>query len=819
MLFSTQDIPTSLQALAVFGQGDYDITRVVVDSRGSSLGRDCAFFALVTPSGNGHGYLYEAYRRGVRCFVVSEWQGEWQAEMPQAVFVQVADTLLSLQSLAHNYRQRINPFVIGITGSNGKTIVKEMLYTLLSPSIPKLYRSPGSYNSQLGVALSLLAMPDDTEVAIIEAGISQRGEMERLAAIIKPNDVVITHLGTAHRENFDSLQDLYAEKLMLAGEGDTRLFYKLSPEQKPEQLQILSELLRLYPNAYNCNDSIAEDIAIIQETLSQRNHVLEANLHTALAYIRKAFPEYLHVARKSVGEITSLPMRVEIKENAKGHILINDSYSNDLDALALSLDVLGSYSDKDTAVVLGPIEQSGLSEDEQLNRVLTMSQKHGLRRIYLIGWSEEMITRVASEQEGHSSTLYSAETMDALLERYQELLLDERVLLVKGPRRLHLEELVRRLSMREHITRLEVDLSALRGNLAFYRSKLPQEAALICMIKADAYGLGAVEVARTLEASQHVSYLAVAVADEAKLLRSRGVEMPIIVMNPQQESLETLVRHQLDAEVYSLEMLALFGSQCSAKHRPGLHLKVDSGMHRLGFRMEDIPAIVGLIDKYQMRIASAFSHLAAADDEALDSFTHEQAEYLLNFYTCLCATLDQVAEYKKPLPRLHILNTAGIERFSIDYALGGARLGIGLYGFSPTSCPEVRPVARLVTKILQVKSIARGESIGYSCKHRLERDARIAVIPIGYADGLHRRYGNSRWSVNVMGTLCPIVGNICMDACMIDVTGVTEAREGTPVVVFGDELSPITALADVGDTIPYEVLTSISPRVARVYIN
>lgn len=819
MLFSTQDIPTSLQALAVFGQGDYDITRVVVDSRGSSLGRDCAFFALVTPSGNGHGYLYEAYRRGVRCFVVSEWQGEWQAEMPQAVFVQVADTLLSLQSLAHNYRQRINPFVIGITGSNGKTIVKEMLYTLLSPSIPKLYRSPGSYNSQLGVALSLLAMPDDTEVAIIEAGISQRGEMERLAAIIKPNDVVITHLGTAHRENFDSLQDLYAEKLMLAGEGDTRLFYKLSPEQKPEQLQILSELLRLYPNAYNCNDSIAEDIAIIQETLSQRNHVLEANLHTALAYIRKAFPEYLHVARKSVGEITSLPMRVEIKENAKGHILINDSYSNDLDALALSLDVLGSYSDKDTAVVLGPIEQSGLSEDEQLNRVLTMSQKHGLRRIYLIGWSEEVITRVTSVQEGHSSTLYSAETMDTLLERYQELLLDERVLLVKGPRRLHLEELVRRLSMREHITRLEVDLSALRGNLAFYRSKLPQEAALICMIKADAYGLGAVEVARTLEASQHVSYLAVAVADEAKLLRSRGVEMPIIVMNPQQESLETLVRHQLDAEVYSLEMLALFGSQCSAKHRPGLHLKVDSGMHRLGFRMEDIPAIVGLIDKYQMRIASVFSHLAAADDEALDSFTHEQAEYLLNFYTCLCATLDQVAEYKKPLPRLHILNTAGIERFSIDYALGGARLGIGLYGFSPTSCPEVRPVARLVTKILQVKSIARGESIGYSCKHRLERDARIAVIPIGYADGLHRRYGNSCWAVNVMGTLCPIVGNICMDACMIDVTDVMEAREGTPVVVFGDELSPITALADVGDTIPYEVLTSISPRVARVYIN
>lgn len=819
MLFSTQDIPTSLQALVVFGQGDYDITRVVVDSRGSSFGRDCAFFALVTPSGNGHGYLYEAYRRGVRCFVVSEWQSKWQAEMPQAVFVQVADTLLSLQSLAHSYRQRINPFVIGITGSNGKTIVKEMLYTLLSSSIPKLYRSPGSYNSQLGVALSLLAMPDDTEVAIIEAGISQRGEMERLAAIIKPNDVVITHLGTAHRENFDSLQDLYAEKLMLAGEGDTRLFYKLYPEQKPEQLQILSELLRLYPNAYNCNDSIAEDIAIIRETLSQRNHVLEANLHTALAYIRKAFPEYLDVARKSVGEITSLPMRIEIKENAKGHILINDSYSNDLDALALSLDVLGSYSDKDTAVVLGPIEQSGLSEDEQLDRVLTMSQKHGLRRIYLIGWSEEVITRVTSVQEGHSSTLYSAETMDALLERYQELLLDERVLLVKGPRRLHLEELVRRLSMREHITRLEVDLSALRGNLAFYRSKLPQEAALICMIKADAYGLGAVEVARTLEASQHVSYLAVAVADEAKLLRSRSVEMPIIVMNPQQESLETLVRHQLDAEVYSLEMLALFGSQCSAKHRPGLHLKVDSGMHRLGFRMEDIPAIVGLIDKYQMRIASVFSHLAAADDEALDSFTHEQAGYLLNFYTCLCATLDQVAEYKKPLPRLHILNTAGIERFSIDYALGGARLGIGLYGFSPTSCPEVRPVARLVTKILQVKSIARGESIGYSCKHRLERDARIAVIPIGYADGLHRRYGNSRWSVNVMGTLCPIVGNICMDACMIDVTEVTEAREGTPVVVFGDELSPITALADVGDTIPYEVLTSISPRVARVYIN
>lgn len=819
MLFSTQDIPTSLQALAVFGHGDYDITRVVVDSRWSSLGRDCAFFALVTPSGNGHGYLLDAYRRGVRCFVVSEWQGEWQEAMPGAIFVQVEDTLLSLQSLAHDYRRRINPFVIGMTGSNGKTIVKEMLYTLLSPSVSKLYRSPGSYNSQLGVALALLAMPADTEVAIIEAGISQRGEMKRLAGIIEPNDVIITHLGTAHRENFDSLHDLYAEKLQLAAGAETRLFYNFPAEEKPELQQIVRELLAKYPNAHNCDESLTEDMAIIRETLSQRNHVLEANLHTALAYIRRAFPEYLGVALQSIGEITSLPMRVEIKENARGHILINDSYSNDIDALALSLDVLCSYSDKGSAVVLGPIEQSGLSEDEQLDRALTMSHKYGLRRIYLIGWCEGIAERIGSRVEEHSPTLYYGETIDALLEHYNESLLDERVLLVKGPRRLHLEELVRRLSMREHITRLEVDLSALRSNLAFYRSKLPSEAALICMIKADAYGLGAVEVARTLEASQHVSYLAVAVADEGKLLRSRGVEMPIIVMNPQEESLETLVRHHLDAEVYSLPMLRLFGSQCKPSHRLGLHLKVDSGMHRLGFRLEDIPAIVALVDKYQMRIASVFSHLAGADDESLDAFTHEQARYLISFYSSLCATLDQVTEYKKPLPRLHLLNTAGIERFSVDYALGGARLGIGLYGFSPTACPEVRPVAKLVTKILQVKTIARGESIGYSCRHRLERDARIAVVPIGYADGLHRRYGNSRWAVNVLGTLCPIVGNICMDACMVDVTDVVEAREGTPVVVFGDELSPITALADVGDTIPYEVLTSISPRVARVYIN
>lgn len=815
MLFNTQDIPKALEPITVIGTEYLDIHRVALDSRASNIGRTDAFFCLVTKTGNGHRYIGKAYEQGVRCFVVSEHRPDYESLYPSSCFVVVEDTLRSLQHLALAHRESSNARVVAITGSNGKTIVKEMLYTLLYREVPGLYRSPGSYNSQIGVALALLAMPREASWAFIEAGISDEGEMQYLERMIQPEAVIVTHLGSAHRENFVDLPTLYREKLRLA-EHSTRLitYHKPTSHYGAIAEEVVEDFVSRHPqihyiNTYTAIEDKASPTAIPRMLMDRAS---EENLTLALGAIRELMPQHYTEALAYVGELSPLPMRLELKENAYGNLLINDSYSNDLDALDLALSTQQGYGGK--ALVLGRIEQSGYSEEALLDLLKERFASYHLERIYLLGWDIKPEFSTLGRID-----LRAVPSIESLLSLYSEDLLREKALLIKGARHQRLEELVRRLSMREHTTSLEVDLAVLRRNLSFYRSRLPEEAALICMIKADAYGLGAIEVARTLEETRQVQYLAVAVADEGKALRNKGVESPIIVMNPQATSLDSLRAYRLDAEVYSLEMLRLFADRFDPRERPALHLKVDSGMHRLGFRLEDIPAIVSIVDVAGVRLSSVFSHLAGADEERLDPFTHEQAEYLLTFYTRLMATLEQVASYRKPYPRLHLLNTAGLERFYKDYAFAGGRLGIGLYGFSPTGRKEVEPVARLTTTILQVKTIPEGDSVGYGCKAVMAQDTRVGIIPIGYADGLSRRYGNGRWSVEYDERLCPIIGNICMDACMIDLSNAPEAKEGDRVTIFGGKMTPIERMAEQGETIPYEVLTSISPRVARIYIN
>lgn len=779
MLFRTSDIPAALGTAIAAGTRDYTIEQIAIDSRSANLCEHSAFICLVTPSGNGHHHIAEAYSKGVRCFVISEESEAYAQQYPQACFISTANTLTALQDYALARRQQSHARIVAITGSNGKTIVKEMLYSLLYREVRNIYRSPGSYNSQIGVALSLIGLKPDTELAFIEAGISRPGEMDILERMIAPDEVILTHLGSAHQENFTDLDELKQEKLKLAKSGCP--LYTLRPSDKR-----FDDLMLLAP----FNDNINRE-----------------NLLLALEYIAEAFPDVLQRIHQYIPELRPVEMRLEIQENAYGLPLINDSYSNDLESLSSALESMVRLGG--SALVLSPIEQSSLTRDELGQEVIRLLTQYHVRHVYLIDWAD-------IPTEGTSFDVTHAISVGELLEKHRETLLSEYALLVKGARRYHLEELVQRLVLREHVTSLTVNLSSLRQNLNFYRSRLPHEAALICMIKADAYGLGAVEVARALE-SAHVNSLAVAVADEGKLLRQKGIMTPIIVMNPALDTLDTLSNYQLDAEVYSLELLELLGKRYKHKERPMIHLKVDTGMHRLGFRLEDISQIVYLIDKHQIRLSSIFSHLAGADEEILDSFTHEQAEYLLRFYNSLMASLEQISNYQKPYPYLHLLNTAGLERFSKAYALGGARLGVGLYGYSPTGRREVQPVAQLKTRILQVKHIAKGEHVGYNCRSTLERDSDIAIIPIGYADGLHRRYGNGKWQVNVGGVLCPILGNICMDACMIDVTE-AHAQAGDEVIVFGDSLTPITRMAEAGETIPYEILTSISPRVVRIYL-
>lgn len=816
MIIHSLDIAARLSAKHSWqGEGFWhrDILRVSVDSRQIIEGGATLFFALVSPSGDGHRYLDEAYARGVRLFVVSEYHERYPERYPEALCLLVGDTLLALQSLAAWYRSSCGEVeVVAVIGSNGKTIVKEMLYRLLSPTLRGLYRSPESYNSQLGVALSLLGMPRGTRYAFIEAGISARGEMARLAKMIQPSEVIITHLGTAHSQHFGSLDELYSEKLQMLLAPSLRAVTTDAPPPMGDKIQSLMAELGLGDmlclNAYGSRErSYALTLEGLEPTMA-------SNLGLALYFIAQRLPEHYETALGQIGSLSPLPMRMELTDNVQGNLLINDSYTNDLDALSgAMLSLRGRGGD---SIVLGPLEQSALKLGEALAAVHQMALSYGIKRIYLVDWAEPALLLIETAKlEGIE--WYYAPDKDSLLREHQTALLETPVLLIKGARRSRLEELVQRLSRQEHDTKLEIDLSALRQNLAYYRSLLPREAGLICMIKADAYGLGAKAIAEVLQSSGHISHLAVAVADEGKALRREGIHCPIIVMNPQADSLKTLCRHSLEAEVYSLELLRAFTRLSTDETCPPLHLKVDSGMHRLGFRFEEVEAILDALRGHRLRIASVFSHLAGADEERLDDFSRRQAEYLQAFYTKLSRGLLDIGYDESELPRLHLLNTAGLERFSGQWAFDGARLGIGLYGFSPTGVDSVQAVVRLSTRILQVKDIAGGESVGYACRAYADQPRRIAVIPIGYADGLHRRLGNERWAVELRGQLAPIVGNICMDACMIDVSHIPEATAGDEVIVFGSEARPLEAIAAAGDTIAYEILTSISPRVARRY--
>lgn len=776
-LFSTDLIPQAWATLEAVCPRVYEVTNIAIDSRAGGLGEHTAFLALRSHSDDGHRYIHRAYEQGVRVFIVSAELAPLSAKYPDACFLRVADTLESLQSYAKARRHSSQAKVVAITGSNGKTVVKEMLYSLLYRDVAGLYRSPGSYNSQIGVALSLIAMPEDTSLAFIEAGISHPGEMQRLRQMIDPDEVIITNIGTAHIENFRDADHLRQEKYSLA-EGAAALF-------TDPQIEKYKDLLDLAPFVDRAS---RQDLAL------------------ALSYIEARYPQAFQRIDQYIPSLQAVEMRLEVKENARGKVLINDSYSNDLVSLEIALEAQTRLGGQ--AIVLSPIEQSALSREELALRVRHLLSTYQTKRVYLIGWS------LGQPEEG--MTFIESSSVDALLAQYRDRLLDEYALLVKGARRYRLEQLIHDLSKQEHATRLEVNLSIVESNLAFYRSRLPYGSSLICMIKADAYGLGALEIARALDATS-VSAVAVAVADEGKALRRAGIQKPILVMNPALDSLETLVKHQLDAEVYSLEMLRLFGEARVKQGYPRLHLKVDSGMHRLGFRFEDIDDVVAVLLETGAPLESVFSHFAGADDPQFDTFTAEQAQRLKTFYDTLLMRLAQAGYPQDVRPRLHILNTAGLERFNDRYAYDGGRLGIGLYGYSPSSRVEVRPVAQLKTRILQVKRIPAGEPIGYSCTVSFPEDRDIAIIPIGYADGLLRRFGNGRWAVSLKGKRCPIIGNICMDACMIDVSGV-QAVAGDEVVIFGDEQTPITEMATVGGTIPYEILTCISPRVVRVYV-
>ena len=822
--FAAEELRELLQTPLPIQEGSTPIRHILTDSRSLLSPHDTLFIAIPTDSGDGHRYLQQLYARGVRSFVVEhlpeqvtrgEWPGNWYV---------VPSSVGALQRIASAHRARFPQLVsIGITGSNGKTIVKELLYQLLEPT-RAVMRSPRSYNSQIGVPLSVLGIEATDELAILEAGISQPHEMAALREVIQPSIGLFTCLGGAHQENFPSLEAKLREKLLLFTDchtivygADDPLVARLMRETCPRGEHLTWSRRDPAATLYVEREEARGDETSLRLRTLGRDYQLTLpfadagyveDCLVALTLLSRLAPELLGQP-EPWAHLHPVAMRLEVKDGLAGNTLINDSYSCDLRSLSIALDFLrrrATATGERPVLLLSDIEGSGLDDRALYSEVASLIRSYGVAELLAVG---EHISSQLGELEGVRVMTFP--TTEALLSSRVLSQIQGSCLLIKGARRFAFEEVYRRLSIQEHQTVLDIDLQAVVHNLNHYRSLLPPEHPIICMIKADGYGTGAFELACTLQ-EHRVEYLAVAVADEGKELRDKGIRTHLVIMNPELRSAETLFSHRLEPEVYSfqlLEGLRVKARALGVRDFP-IHIKVDSGMHRLGFDYGDVERLGReLAACSELRVSTVFSHLATADEESGADYVHHQ--YKL-FAQC-CEALERTLGYR---PRRHLLNTAGIERYP-QYALDMARLGIGLYGFSPTGRGGVEPIARFSTVILQVKELRAGEYIGYGCRGHLTRDSRIAVLPVGYADGFSRRLSRGAYSVMIRGHLCPTVGNVCMDACMVDVTDVPGVLVGDEAILFGCAALPLEHMAEVCDTIPYEILTGISSRVQRRY--
>ncbi len=797
------------------------ISTLLTDSRRVSNPRETLFFALQTKSNDAHAFVSELYEKGVRNFVVSKQLPEWK-NFQDTNILKVKDSLRALQKLAIHHRAKFTIPVIGITGSNGKTVVKEWLYQLLEKDF-NIVRSPRSYNSQIGVPLSVWQLDEKSELGIFEGGISMPDEMEILEPMIKPTIGVLTKIGEAHQENFTSLQQKAMEKLELFSNCEVFIYDEDNDlVNRCVDLKVLSQKTFSWSrknresHLYISDIKKGDDSTRISYTFMNFDYSFvipftdDASIENAINCLAVAL--YLHVSPKEIslrmGKLEPVAMRLDVRQGKQGCLIINDSYNSDINSIKIALDFqqqrrLGHSLRK--TVILSDILQTGLSPKTLYKRVAEMVEQSGVERIIGIG---KDISAHGNFFSVPQKTFFIT-TGDFIQSDIHETFKDELILL-KGARKYHFEKINTLLEDRIHETLLEVNLDAVVHNFNFYKSRLNPGVKLTCMVKANGYGTGALEIAKTLE-YHRCDYLAVAVAEEGIMLRENGISLPIIVLNPEVEGFEEILANDLEPEIYNFRILEAFIRESERRGITGypVHIKIDTGMHRLGFLPRQIPALVERLNSQKgLNVRSVFSHLSASESWSFDDFTHQQMETFQQ-------VVDQIGE-GLPYPFYgHILNSAGIERFQ-DAQMGMVRLGIGLFGVSPSGLKGLKNVCTLKSTILQIKEIPLNETVGYGRKEKLDHDARVATIRFGYADGLDRQFGNRKGKVIINGQSAPIIGNVCMDLCMVDVTGI-KAEEGDPVILFGEELS-IIELADRIGTIPYEILTSVSPRVKRVYI-
>ena len=822
MSYSIEQLAEIIGARRV-GNAPATIGWLLTDSRSLSFPEDTLFFALATKRNDGARYIPELYVRGVRNFVLTE-DAFQQLEAPQADanYLLVSQPLKALQKLAEHHRSRFQIPVIGITGSNGKTVVKEWLHQLLSPDRVTV-RSPRSYNSQIGVPLSVWRMDERDELAILEAGISQPGEMKALEAIIKPTIGILTNIGGAHQENFFSLQDKCQEKLdlfkgcdVLIYNGDDEFISGCVAKSLLPAREIAWSRQDMERPLYISKVEKHEDHTDIHYRYLEMDHAytlpfiddasIENSLHCLAACLYLMVPTD-HIAER-MAHLEPVAMRLEVKEGKDGCLLINDSYSADLASLDIALDFLYRRFLSDNlkrTLILSDLLETGQNGPLLYREVAQLLESRHVERI--IGVGKEL--SAYADRFGMEKVFFpDTEALCAAL-RAGKLRLSREIVLIKGARRFGFDALAELLEKKVHETILEVNLGALVENLNYYRSLLRPGVKMTCMVKASAYGAGSHEVAKTLQ-EHRVDYLAVAVADEGAELRKAGITTNILIMNPEMTAFKTMFDNHLEPEVYSfhlLDALVREAEKSGITNYP-IHIKIDTGMHRLGFLPDEMPRLIERLKAQDAVIVrSVFSHMVGSDSDWFDNFTRRQIALFEAAYGQL-----QAAFSHKILR--HICNSAGIERFP-DAQFDMVRLGIGLYGINPITNAVMHNVSSLYTTILQIHDVPAEDTVGYSRKGILSRPSRIAALPIGYADGLNRHLGNGRAYCLVNGQRAPYVGNICMDVCMIDVTDI-DCKEGDRVEIFGDHL-PVTVLSDALDTIPYEVLTSVSTRVKRVY--
>ena len=813
MNYTTKEIAEITQS-QIIGDKNLQIHHIAFDSRNIYSTLKTAFIAINTHKNSGEKYISQAIEKGIKVIISENFYSEYDG----ITWIIVENSVKFLQDLAHYHIENQPIKTIGITGSNGKTIVKEWLYQCLWNEFPTV-KSPKSFNSQIGLPISLLQTSEKHQVGIFEVGISKPNEMKTLEEIFSPKIGILTHIGTAHSSNFENELQLIKEKLILFKNSEI-IIYNGDNEQVCKEIKtqysdkkLISFGLKTHNDVKIICDYKDRNQEILVQYFSEKlsfpaNQRDEATLTNALAVIciLKEFGFTNEKIVEKINNLKAVEMRLESVNGVRNNLIINDSFNLDLDSLIIAYQFINQYNRDEKTLVLSDIFDVKNDDVSLYHKVAEITNQQNFKQIFLVG------NQISRFQEKFNAKTYTFSTTKELLESQQLNSLENQLILLKGARIFEFEKIKSHLELQKHDTVLEINLNAILHNINVHKSLLKPETKMCAMVKAYSYGLGGYEIAEFLQ-HHHIDYLGVAYADEGVDLRKNGITTPILVMNPEQGSYDVIIDYNLEPEIYSLRVLELFANQLQLKgiqQKYPIHIKVETGMHRLGFKEHEIDELVENLKKYNVKVASIFSHLSSADVPEEDDYTMEQ----IHTFQRVSSKISEALGYQ---PIRHILNTAGITYYS-DYQFEMVRIGIGMVGISanPKVKKQLQSAVTFKTVISQISEVKQGESIGYNRKYKAEKDTRIATIPVGYADGIPRLIGNKKGFVGIQNQKVSIVGNICMDMLMVDLQNI-KAKEGDEVIIFNGNPT-LEEFSGYCQTIPYEVLTSISRRVKRIYI-